>query len=71
MWRRARAKAGITTRGEFTFHDIKAKSLSDSPDVIDAMNRGGHMDVKTTKRAYLRKPTRVIPLPRVSNKRAH
>lgn len=69
MWRRARAKAGIE-RGVFTFHDIKAKSLSDSPNVIDAMNRGGHMDVKTTQRVYMRKPTRVIPLPRVSGKKA-
>jgi hypothetical protein len=31
MWRGARARAGITTRGEFTFHDIKAKAVSDSP----------------------------------------
>jgi integrase len=68
MWRRAREKAGLPAR-IFTFHDIKAKSLSDSPDVIDAMNRGGHMDMKTTKRIYLRKPTRVVPLVRVSGKR--
>jgi hypothetical protein len=68
VWRRARLKAGLAG-GEFTFHDIKAKSLSDSPDMLDAMKRVGHLDMKTTQRVYLRKPTRVIPLPRVSGKR--
>ena len=42
--------------------------MSDSPNEIDAMNRGGHIDMRTTKRVYRRKPTEVIPLPSVSKK---
>jgi hypothetical protein len=68
IWQRARKSAGFGTH-EFHFHDIKAKSVSDSPDEIDAMNRGGHLDMRTTKRVYRRKPTEIIPLPRVSGKR--
>lgn len=67
MWRRARKRAGVASHA-FHFHDIKAKAVSDSPDVIDGMNRGGHLDIKTTRRVYQRKPIRVIPLPRVSKK---
>jgi len=53
---------------EFHFHDIKAKSVSDSPDEVDATNRGGHIDPRTTRRVYRRKPTVVTPLPAVSRK---
>lgn len=67
MWYRARSKAGFA-EGEFHFHDIKAKSMSDSPDVVNAMERGGHVDLRMAKRVYRRKPTDVIPMPKVSNK---
>jgi hypothetical protein len=40
MWRRARLKAGLPG-GVFAFHDIKAKSLSDSLDVLDAGSEAG------------------------------
>ena len=42
--------------------------MSDSPNKIDAMNRGGHMDMRTTERVYRRKPTEIIALPRVPKK---
>ena len=67
MWYRARSKAGFA-EGEFHFHDIKAKSMSDSPDAVNAMERGGHVDLRMAKRVYRRKPTDVIPLPQVSKK---
>ena len=54
----------------FHFHDIKAKSLSDSPDLNNAMERGDHTDPQITKRVYRRKPAVVTPLPRVSKKPA-
>jgi integrase len=68
MWTRARHRAGVEAHA-FHFHDIKAKAVSDSPDDIDAMNRGGHMDLRTTKRVYRRLPTQIIPLPQVSKKK--
>jgi len=68
MWYRARSNAGFA-EGEFHFHDIKAKSMSDSPDAVNSMERGGHVDLRMAKRVYRRKPTDVIPLPQVSNKR--
>ncbi len=67
LWQRARVAAGFK-RHEFHFHDIKAKSVSDSPDEIDAMNRGGHIELRTTRKVYRRKPTEIIALPRVSKK---
>jgi integrase len=67
LWQRARVAAGFK-RHEFHFHDIKAKSVSDSPDEINAMNRGGHIELRTTRKVYRRKPTEIIALPRVSKK---
>lgn len=67
-WQRARVAAGFK-RHEFHFHDIKAKAVSDSPDEIDAMNRGGHIELRTTRKVYRRKPTEIIALPRVSKKK--
>jgi len=60
--------AGFDEAHQFHFHDLRAKAVSDSPNEIDAMNRGGHMDMRTTKRVYLRMPTEIIPLPRVPKK---
>ena len=67
MWQRARIEGGFGTH-EFHFHDIKAKSMSDSPDALNAMERGGHTDLRMAKKVYLRKPTEVIPLARISKK---
>ena len=67
MWQRAARAAGFGAH-EFHFHDIKVKSLSDSPSVADAQDRGGHLDGRTTREVYRAKPIEVIPLPRVSKK---
>ena len=66
-FQRARRKAGFK-RHEFHFHDIKAKALSDSPDLADAQARGDHTDSRITKTVYRRKPEVVMPLKRVSKK---
>jgi integrase len=68
MWRRATRAAGFGAH-EYHFHDNKVKSLSDSPNVADAQDRGGHLDGRTTREVYRAKPVEVIPLPRVSKKR--
>lgn len=66
-WYRCSRAAGFG-KHEFHFHDIKAKSLSDSPNIEDAMERGDHIDMRTTKRVYRRKTIEVIPLASVSRK---
>jgi hypothetical protein len=68
IWYRARKRAGFA-KHEFHFHDIKAKSMSDSPNAVNAMERGGHVDLRMAKKVYLRKPTEVIPLASVSAKK--
>ncbi|OGA20761.1 MAG: hypothetical protein A3I02_05325 [Betaproteobacteria bacterium RIFCSPLOWO2_02_FULL_67_26] len=68
MSQRARIAGGFDEAHQFHFHDLKAKAVSDSPNEIDAMNRGGHLDMRTTRRVYRRKPTEIVPLPRVSKK---
>ena len=66
-WQRATRAAGFG-KHELHFHDLKAKAVSDSPNLDDAMERGGHLDMRTTRRVYRRKPTEIVPLPRVSKK---
>lgn len=68
MWQRAARVAGFKAH-EYHFHDNKVKSLSDSPSVADAQDRGGHLDARTTREVYRAKPVEVIPLPRVSKKK--
>jgi integrase len=67
MWQRAYRAAGFGAH-EYHFHDNKVKSLSDSPNVADAQDRGGHLDARTTREVYRAKPVEVIPLPRVSKR---
>ena len=45
----------------FTFHDLRAKSASDDT-LQAATERLGHTSEETTKRVYVRKPTKVKPL---------
>jgi hypothetical protein len=66
-WQRAARAAGFG-KHEFHFHDIRVKSLSDSPTVEDAQDRGGHLDGRTTRGTYRAKPVEVTPLKRVSEK---
>jgi len=70
MWQRARQAAGFKAAHAIHFHDIKAQALSDSPDLENARKRGDHVEPRTTRRVYGRKPDEVIPLPRVSAKKA-
>lgn len=63
-WQRAARAAGFG-KHELHFHDLKAKAVFDSPNLNDAMERGGHLDMSTTRRVYRRKPIEILPLPRV------
>lgn len=63
MWQRAMNKAmanGLKER--FTFHDIRAKSATDTDDLQEASDRLGHMVVATTLKIYRRKARVVKPL---------
>lgn len=53
-------KAGLTDH--FHFHDLRAKSASDSDDDQSAADRLGHSDVKLTQRVYRRLPRRAKAL---------
>lgn len=46
--------AGLAER--FTFHDLRAKSLSDAGSTAEAAARGGHADPRITERVYRRLP---------------
>jgi integrase len=56
LLRKAIKKGVIAER--FTFHDIRAKSLSDAKSLEEAQKRGGHADSKITQRVYRRLPVR-------------
>jgi len=62
MWQRHMrefAKAGHT---RFHFHDLRAKSISDNPNLQAAYNLAGHIDMKVTNRVYDRGVRSVEPL---------
>lgn len=58
QWKRAINKALELKLIEapFTFHDIKAKSLSDAETLEDARQRAAHSDARITQQVYRRKP---------------
>lgn len=63
QWQRLKRKcekAGFTDW--FHFHDLRAKSASDSDDDQSAADRLGHSDVKLTQRVYRRLPKRAKAL---------
>jgi integrase len=66
-WQRAARAAGFG-KHEFHFHDLKAKAITESASLEDGMKRGDHVEPRTTRRVYTRKPDSVVPLPRVSKK---
>ncbi len=68
MWQRAARAAGFEAH-QFHGHDIRAKSASDAPSEDDAQDMLGHMDGRTTRGVYRRKPTEVTPIKRVSKGR--
>lgn len=68
-WQRLMVKAtsstpeqGAALAERFTFHDLRAKSLSDAKSLEEAQKRGGHSDSKLTQRVYRRLPIRSKPL---------
>jgi len=63
-WQRLMAKAldtGVLAE-RFTFHDLRAKNLSDATSLEEAQKRGGHADSKVTERHYRRLPMRAPAL---------
>lgn len=54
LQRRAFKEGKISER--YTFHDLRAKSLSDAESIEEARKRGGHVDDTITKRHYRRLP---------------
>jgi integrase len=65
MWDRLIRRAGETKviAERFTFHDIRAKSLSDDTAAAAAI-RSGHSDPKVTNTIYRSKPSPAKPLDR-------
>ena len=61
-WKRLMKKAVKTGIESFTFHDLRAKSASDTVDVNEASARLGHTSMATTQRIYMRVPIKVKPL---------
>lgn len=63
QWQRTMRKAKETGLKEgFHFHDLRAKSASDSESDQAAADRLGHADVQLTKRVYRRLPRRATAL---------
>jgi integrase len=56
QWKRAMTKAFPNKADRFTFHDIRAKSLSDADTTEQARVRAGHADITITEEVYRRKP---------------
>lgn len=57
---RSAMEAGLSER--FTFHDLRAKSLSDAGSTAEAAARAGHADPRITERVYRRLPRRAQAL---------
>lgn len=56
------AKAAGLEFSRFHFHDIRAMSITESEDLVEASQRAGHSSTEITQRVYRRKPARVKPL---------
>jgi integrase len=56
QWKRAVSKAFPDKADRFTFHDIRAKSLSDADTLEEARIRAGHADARITQKIYRRRP---------------
>lgn len=46
----------------FHFHDLRALSITETPNLVEASERAGHSSTEITQRVYRRKPARVRPL---------
>jgi integrase len=59
LWRKARAKAGLT---DVRLHDLRGKAGSDVATEDEAQQLMGHADRKMTRKHYRRRPERVNPV---------
>lgn len=62
VWQRAMRIWVRLDNQRFTFHDLRAKSASDSATIDDAYERLGHTSIAMTRRAYDRGVRKVQPL---------
>jgi len=64
IWQRKmrRLAAAGTVKARFTFHDIRAKSVSDASSINDAFERAGHTSMAMTRGVYDRGIRKVNPL---------
>jgi integrase len=64
LWQRTMRKAMkrglLETR--YTFHDLRAKSVSDSKTIQEAYERAGHTSMSMTRGTYDRSVRKVTPL---------
>jgi integrase len=61
-WQRAMKKWVAAGHERFWENDIRAKSASDTEDLLEAQQRLGHETPRTTQRHYRRGETKVRPL---------
>lgn len=62
LWQRVMNKFVRLGGKRFTFHDLRAKSASDSETIDAAYQRLGHTSMSMTRRAYDRGVRKVAPL---------
>lgn len=62
IWQRTMRKYVRSGGVRFTFHDIRAKTVSDSKDINSAYERAGHTSLATTRGVYERGERKVTPL---------
>lgn len=62
IWQRAMRKYARAGGERFTFHDLRAKSVSDSGSLQAAMERAGHTSMAMTRGVYDRGVRKVTPL---------
>jgi integrase len=62
MWQRFMRQFAKDGNERFTFHDLRAKSISDNPSLQAASSLAGHIDMKVTNRVYDRGVRSVEPL---------
>jgi integrase len=61
-WQRTMAKHVKAGGERFTFHDLRAKSVSDSKTLEQAFERAGHTTMAMTRGVYDRNYRKVTPL---------
>jgi integrase len=62
IWQRTMRKYVKNGGLRFTFHDIRAKTVSDSETIAQAYDRAGHTSMSTTRGVYERGERKVTPL---------